>query len=328
MIQDAIASLVVRGSYSGSRTQKNAGKRKMAMNEDDADVILHAIGPREHDLGGGFMVRRSLPVRECRSVGPFVFFDHMGPAVLPPERPVDVLPHPHIGLSTLTWLFEGAIMHRDSLGYAQEILPGEVNWMTAGSGIVHSERSPDRLRGQTQSLHGLQIWMALPKANEETAPSFQHYGTDELPRIEDNGIHITVVAGTAWGRESPVSVFSKTLYADVVLEAGAVLSLGSEHEERALYLLSGRIALAGGTFEPGALLVLKPGREVEIAAEAATHLVIIGGAPLDGRRYMWWNFVSSDKDRIERAKADWREGRFAKISGDEEEFVPLPEYGG
>jgi hypothetical protein len=287
------------------------------------DPVELVIQPRVHDLGG-FSVRRVLPVRERPMVGPFVFFDQMGPAVLPAGQPVNVRPHPHIGLATLTWLFEGTIMHRDSLGYAQEIKPGEVNWMTAGSGIVHSERSPERLLGQANPLFGLQVWMALPKSHEETDPSFQHYTAADLPAIDGDGVSVVIVAGTAWGKRAPVAVYSDTLYADVRLAAGAVLDVGKEHEERALYLLAGKVEIAGQEFAPGEMLVLKPDIEPNVKAVQDTHLVLIGGARMDGPSHVWWNFVSSSKERIEQAKADWREGRFLKVPGDEVEFIPLP----
>lgn len=293
-------------------------------NAGSCDPVDLIIQPRKHDLGG-FTVSRVLPVKERRMVGPFIFFDHMGPTLLPPERPVNVRPHPHIGLSTLTWLFEGTLVHRDSLGYAQEIRPGEVNWMTAGSGIAHSERTPERLKGASNRLYGLQIWMALPKAYEETDPTFQHYEADDLPVIEGEGVRAIVVAGTAWGKKAPVSVFSETLYVDLRLSAGASCDVEKDHEERAIYLLSGRVEIAGQIFEPGAMLVLKPDTRIAVMAHEDTHLVLIGGAKVDGPRHIWWNFVSSSKERIEQAKADWREGRFAKVVGDEEEFIPLPE---
>jgi len=288
---------------------------------DPVDLV---ITPQAHDLGG-FTVRRVLPARERRMIGPFIFFDQMGPALLPADQPVAVRPHPHIGLSTLTWLFEGTIMHRDSLGYAQEIKPGEVNWMTAGSGIVHSERTPDHLQGSANRLFGLQIWMALPKSHEETDPTFQHYTADALPVIEGEGVRATVVAGAAWGRRAPVSVFSETLYVDMRLQGGAIITIEKEHEERAVYLLSGRVEIAGESFSPGALLALKPDVSVDLTAREDTHLVLIGGARMDGSRHIWWNFVSSSRERIEQAKTDWREGRFAKVPGDDVEFIPLPE---
>ena len=288
---------------------------------DPVDLVIQ---PTVHDLGG-FQVRRVLPVAKRRMVGPFIFFDHMGPAVLPPEQPINVRPHPHIGLSTLTWLFEGTIMHRDSLGYAQEITPGEVNWMTAGKGIVHSERTPERLMGQANPLSGLQAWMALPKTHEETDPSFQHFEADALPVVDGDGVRAVVVAGTAWGQTAPVAVFSETLYADVTLRAGATLTVGTEHEERAIYPLSGEVEIDGDTFAPGGMLVLKPNVTFDIKAAKDTHLVLIGGAAMDGPRHIWWNFVHSDKERIAQAKADWREKRFPPVPGDEHEFIPLPD---
>ena len=291
---------------------------------DVCEPVEMVISPQEHDLGA-FTVRRSLPADARQLVGPFILFDHMGPATLPADQPVNVRPHPHIGLATLTWLFEGAIMHRDSLGNAQEIQPGEVNWMTAGSGIVHSERTPEHLQGRENRVFGLQVWMALPKAHEETAPSFQHYKADELPIVDGAGMRATVVAGTAWGRKAPVAVYSDTLYVDMKLSMGASTVIEPEHEERALYLLNGEIEIDGTRFGAGEMLVLNPGATVELKAVQETHLVLIGGAKIDGPRIRWWNLVSSEQDRIERAKADWREGRFSKVPGDEMEFIPLPE---
>lgn len=216
-------------------------------------------------------------------------------------------------------------MHRDSLGYAQEIHPGEVNWMTAGSGIVHSERTPERLLGQEQRVFGLQVWMALPRAHEETAPSFQHYTADELPVIEGDGVKATIVAGRSWGRSSPVTVFSDTLYVDMKLRAGAKTEISAEHEERAVYLLSGRVDITGTRLGPREMAVLKPGLATAIDAMEETHLVLIGGEKMDGPRIKWWNLVSSRQDRIDQAKADWSAGRFPKVPGDEEEFIPLPD---
>ncbi|MGO1121157.1 pirin family protein [Rhodovibrionaceae bacterium A322] len=285
--------------------------------------VARVLSPKVHDLGA-FSVQRTLPAAEQRMVGPFVFFDHFGPAVLPADRPIDVRPHPHIGLATLTWLLEGEIMHRDSLGYVQEIKPGEVNWMTAGSGIVHSERSPERLEGQEKPVHGLQIWMALPKDKEEIDPSFQHYAASDLPVIEGPGLAATVVAGSAWGHTSPVAVYWETLYLDVRLQAGTALPLNLPHEERALYLLSGEIEMAGVRYKPGGMLVLEPAVQPEIRALSDSHFVMIGGKKMDGPRRLWWNFVSSSKERIEQAKEDWREGRFGKVPGDDE-FIPLPD---
>jgi len=288
-----------------------------------SDPVALTIAPKIRDLGG-FQVRRVLPAEARKAVGPFVFFDHFGPAVLAAEQPLTVRPHPHIGLSTLTWLFEGRVMHRDSLGHAQEIEPGAVNWMTAGAGIVHSERTPERLAGRESPLHGLQVWLGLPKAEEETAPSFQHVKPEDLPKVSMAGVQATVVAGTAWGETSPVKVYSETLYADLRLAAGATLQVEREHEERALYLISGAVELAGRDHRPGDMLSLESGATVEVTAAEDTHLVLIGGAPLDGPRQVWWNFVASDRARIERAKADWRAGRFPKVPGDAEDFIPLP----
>ncbi|MGB0696989.1 MAG: pirin family protein [Rhodospirillaceae bacterium] len=288
------------------------------------DPIELVIQPQDHNLGN-FTVRRVLPAPERQTVGPFIFFDQMGPATLAADQPINVRPHPHIGLATLTWLVDGVIMHRDSLGYAQEIQPGAVNWMTAGSGIVHSERSPDRLLGKETSLFGLQVWMALPKEHEEADPSFQHVKAEDIPRIEGEGYTALIVAGEAWGETSPVAVYSPTLYVDLTFEPGATVTIPAEHEERALYLLTGAVEIAGTRFEPGEMLVLKTGLEVPIKALEATHLALIGGAPVDGPRIKWWNFVSSSRERLNQAKADWKEGRFPKVPGDEEEFIPLPE---
>jgi len=287
---------------------------------DPVDLV---ISPIEHDIGG-LSVRRVLPTKEAPAVGPFVFFDQMGPATLPAESPLSVRPHPHIGLSTLTWMIEGSIMHRDSLGYAQEIVPGAVNWMTAGAGVVHSERTPERLRGRETRLYGLQVWMALPSAHEETAPSFQHYPAGDIPIVEGEGWRASVVAGRAWGESSPVTVFSPTLYADVEAAAGAVLAVEAEHEERAVYVLEGAVEIGGKSFEAGRMLVLRPSAHVSLRARADARLVLIGGEPLDGRRHKFWNFVSSSRARIDAAKQAWREGRFPKVPGDEEEFIPLP----
>ncbi len=292
--------------------------------DNTCNTVELVIEPRAHDLGG-FEVRRSLPVRERRMVGPFIFFDHMGPATLGPEQPINVRPHPHIGLSTLTWLFDGAIMHRDSLGSEQEIRPGEVNWMTAGRGIVHSERTPEHLLGQSVRLHGLQIWMALPREHEETAPAFQHYRSEQLPVLRGDGVRAVIVAGRAWGLESPVAVFSDTVYVDIQLSAGAELTIGPEHGERALYLVSGALNLERSRFASGRMLVLRDEVDVTIKAVEDSRVMLLGGARMDGKRHIWWNFVASERERIERAKLDWRQGRFARIPTDSKEYTPLPE---
>jgi redox-sensitive bicupin YhaK (pirin superfamily) len=289
----------------------------------DCPPVEIVIVPKSHDLGG-FTVRRALPSSRRRMIGPFIFLDQMGPASLPSGKGVDVRPHPHIGLSTMTWLIEGEIMHRDSIGSVQAIRPGEVNWMTAGSGIAHSERTPDALRPGGPRLSGLQTWLALPKTHEEIAPRFEHHKADALPRIEGGGVDMTLVAGTGWGKKSPVGVFSETIFADARLADRATLTIPAEHEERGVYVMSGGVEIAGESFEAGTLLALRPGRAVDVHARGQTHLAVLGGEAADGPRHIWWNFVSSSAERIEQAKADWKAGRFAKVAGDDE-FIPLPE---
>lgn len=280
------------------------------------------IAPRVQDLGG-FSVRRLLPAAAARSVGPFVFLDEMGPHAFPAGTGIDVRPHPHIGLATVTYLWEGAILHRDSLGNALEIRPGDVNWMTAGRGIVHSERTPPQLRASGHRLHGLQTWVALPEDLEETAPDFAHHPAASLPQLERDGARLTVVAGQAFGARSPVAVHSDTLYVAIDLAAGARLSLPAEHAERAVYPVAGTLSLDGAPLPVGHLAVLQPGTEPVLAAGSDARLMLLGGAPLGPRR-MWWNFVSSRAERIEQAKQDWSEGRFAPVPG-EQEWIPLPE---
>ncbi|MEX2036289.1 MAG: pirin family protein, partial [Xanthobacteraceae bacterium] len=255
----------------------------------------------------------------------FVFFDHFGPAVFRSGHGLDVRPHPHIGLATVTYLFDGEIMHRDSLGTAAPIRPGEVNWMTAGRGIVHSERTGPERRVSGDSLHGLQCWVALPSDKEEMAPAFAHHGVDEFPMVRDNGKSVRVVVGELYGGRSPVATGSETLFADALLKAGSLLPLDAEHEERAVYLIEGEIDIAGDRFGPDRLLVFRPGDAIAIRALTDAHLTIFGGATMDGPRHIWWNFVSSRKDRIEQAKAEWAAGHFGKVPGDEIEFIPLPE---
>ena len=289
----------------------------------DCEALETVIMPRPRDIGG-FEVRRVLPSARRRSVGPFVFFDQMGPAELAPGAGIDVRPHPHIGLATVTYLFAGSIVHRDSLGSVQTIEPGAVNWMTAGRGIVHSERSDVELRKHRQKLYGTQIWVALPKQHEETDPDFTHYAAAALPVIEGEGKSIHVIAGSLFGKTSPVKIFSALFYADATLQPGASLPLDNEHEERAIYLLEGVVEIAGQLFEPGRLLVFSSGDAITVKATAAARILLLGGEPLDGPRYLWWNFVSSSRERIEQAKADWKAGRFAPVPGDAE-FIPLPE---
>jgi redox-sensitive bicupin YhaK (pirin superfamily) len=289
------------------------------------DVVEQVIVPRARDLGG-FEVRRALPSAKRQMVGPFIFFDQMGPAQFISGQGIDVRPHPHIGLATVTYLFDGEMVHRDSLGTALSIRPGEVNLMTAGRGIVHSERTAPELRTAGQRLFGIQSWMALPKSHEEAAPQFVHHSVAELPRIEGEGKRVRLIMGSAYGETSPASFPHDCFYAEAVLSPGAILPLDAEYDERAAFLVSGRVDIAGQTFEPGQLLVFKPGDRISILAETNARLMLLGGEPMDGPRHIWWNFVSSSKDRIEAAKDDWRRGRFAIVPGDETEFIPLPEY--
>jgi hypothetical protein len=290
---------------------------------ESCPAVETVIVPRSRDLGG-FSVRRALPAAERRMVGPFIFFDQMGPAEFLTGKGIDVRPHPHIGLSTLTWVIAGEIMHRDSLGSVQAIRPGEVNWMTAGRGIAHSERTPEALRAGPSTLFGLQTWLALPKAHEETEPGFVHIEAGALPTIDGMGAHVTLIAGAGWGARSPVPVFSETIYADAEIAAGGTLPIAAEHEEMALYVLAGRVEIQGDAFDAGSLLVLAPKTPVAVKALAEARVMVLGGATADAPRHIWWNFVSSDAGRIEQAKADWRAGRFDAVTGDDE-FIPLPE---
>lgn len=299
-----------------------------APSPDEADApkcrpVELVVVPRTRDLGG-FEVRRVLPSAQRRMVGPFVFFDQMGPAVFSPGQGIDVRPHPHIGLATVTYLFDGTIVHRDSLGTLQPIVPGEVNWMTAGRGIVHSERSDPERRKHPDRMFGLQIWVALPNRHEETAPSFAHHPVTDLPLIVDADKTVRIVVGSLYGKTSPVETFSEMFYADVVLSPGAKLPIDAGHEERAAYLLEGTIEIDGQKFESGRLLVFAPGARATAAAAKGARLVLLGGEPMDGPRHVWWNFVSSRKERIEQAKDDWRNARFASVPG-ETEFIPLPD---
>lgn len=282
------------------------------------------ITPRVHDLGG-FQVRRAVPTIEARSVGPFVFVDHMGPALFEPGRGVDVRPHPHIGLATVTFLWAGQINHRDTLGSEQVIRPGDVNWMTAGRGIAHSERTPQPDRGQPHPLHGMQTWVALPRTHEETAPAFFHHAANSLPQQRHAGAWLRVIAGRAYGEESPVQVFAETLNVAIDLQPGAELAIDPLHRERALYVLEGDAQVDGADIPEKHLVVFDAGTRPVLRAKTVVKAMLLGGEPLDGPRHLWWNFVSSSKERIEQAKRDWQEGRFGKIDGDAE-FIPLPEY--
>ncbi len=282
---------------------------------------MQIIQPATRDLGD-FSVRRLLPAAQCRSVGPFVFFDHFGPVQFPPGKGVDVRPHPHIGLATLTYLFEGEIVHRDSLGEHQVIRPGAVNLMTAGRGIVHSERSGADL-DEVSSMHGLQTWMALPNGGEECDPAFVHYPADSIPRVTDGGIRVNVVAGQFAGALSPVQCAVPTLYLDIHLPAGATITLPEETAEIALFVVDGEVELAGEPVPP--LAMGRPGAPgASVAALGDSHVVAVGGDPV-GERFVWWNFVSSSRERIREAADQWRDGGFPKVPGDEEEFIPLPD---
>ena len=289
-----------------------------------SDAIAHIVVPRSVDLGG-FQVHRALPSAQSRMVGPFIFFDHIGPAVFKAGVGIDVRPHPHIGLATVTYLFDGEIVHRDSLGTAMPIRPGAVNWMTAGRGIAHSERTAPERRGGGEPLHGLQLWVALSMKDEETAPAFAHTAASDIPELREDGMTLRVVAGALHGLRSPVATSWETVFADVRLQSGAVLALGTEHEERAIYVLSGEIEIGGASHGPERLLVLRPGDRVAVRATSDSRFVLVGGAAMDGPRHIWWNFVSSRKDRIDAAKADWKAGRFDLVPGDSTEFIPLPE---
>jgi redox-sensitive bicupin YhaK (pirin superfamily) len=282
------------------------------------------LEPPIRDLGDGFQVRRTLPSARRRLVGPFAFLDQMGPVAFREGQALDVRPHPHIGLATVTYLFEGEILHRDSLGTVKTIEPGAVNWMTAGRGIVHSERTPPERRRAGEKLYGLQAWVALPKAREETHPDFVHVPADRLPVLEERGMRARLIVGTLAGVSAPVAVFSPMFYADVVLTEGASFALDDEHAERAAYLVEGNVTVAGSDHAPGRLLIFPPSGTVVLNASTAARLMVLGGATMDGPRHIWWNFVSSSQERIEQAKAEWRAQRFAPVPG-ESEFIPLPE---
>ncbi len=284
----------------------------------DKDRIIE---PRERDLGE-FTVRRVLPAARRRMVGPFAFFDHMGPAEFPPGKGIAVRPHPHIGLATITYLFEGEILHRDSLGFVQPIHPGAVNLMTAGRGIVHSERAGDDL-DETSRLHGIQTWLALPLAEEEREPAFVHYAASELPELDVDGCTIRLIMGECFGATSPVTTYSQTLYLEAVMPARGQLSLPADWPEIAAYVVSGAVEIEGAHFESGVMVVARDGDGLDVRAREDSRVMIIGGEPL-GERIVWWNFVTSSPARLERAKQDWLDGRFGKVPGDDE-FIPLPD---
>lgn len=288
-----------------------------------ADAIEMVIVPRVRDLGD-FEVRRALPAVERQMVGPFIFFDQMGPVLMRAGKGIDVRPHPHIGLATVTWLFDGSMYHRDSLGSAQLITPGELNWMTAGRGIVHSERSTPEDRLTDRKAFGIQAWVALPKSQEEAPPSFLHVGAHDLPQLEGEGVRLRLIAGSMFGALSPVKTATDMIYADVTLKPGARLPVPAEHEERAVYVAEGSVSVAGQRFDAGRLVLLRPREALTLTAETAARVMLLGGEPMDGPRHIWWNFVSSSRDRLEAAKDDWKQARFAIVPGDEEEFIPLP----
>ncbi len=284
--------------------------------------IDQLLEPEVKDLGG-FEVRRSLPHADRQMVGPFIFFDHLGPATFAPNQAIDVRPHPHINLATVTYLFEGVLMHRDSLNTVQEIRPGAVNWMTAGRGIVHSERTPDADRAHETRLHGIQTWVALPEAFEETEAWFRHYPAEDLPTWTENGVTFKLIAGQAYDRTSPVETFSPIVYLDVQLSPETQFTIPADYSERAVYSVTGGLSLNGEKLELHRLAILPEGVAVSVLAETEARCVVIGGEPV-GHRQKWWNFVSSRRDRIEQAKADWKNKRFDPVPG-ETEFIPLPE---
>jgi redox-sensitive bicupin YhaK (pirin superfamily) len=289
-----------------------------------ASAVEATVVPATRDLGDGFQVRRALPAAERRMIGPFVFLDEMGPVNMPAGSGLDVRPHPHIGLATVTYLFEGEILHQDSLGIRQPIRPGDVNWMIAGRGIVHSERTPQALRSRGHRAWGLQAWLALPQHEEERSPSFRHHPASELPSTARDGVEVRLIAGTFMGMRSPVQTLSPTLYAEVRLDPDARMVLAPEHEERGAYIVEGSVSVDGESCARGRLLVFRPALQVTLRAEStACRMMLLGGQTL-GARHIWWNFVSSSKERIELAKHDWRTGRFGAVPGDPE-FIPLPE---
>ena len=299
------------------------GYDPIAGDPGSCDALELVIVPRVRDLGG-FSVRRALPHGKRQMVGPFIFFDQMGPAQFIAGQGMDVRPHPHIGLATVTYLFEGSIFHRDSEGNALEIAPGAMNLMTAGRGIAHSERTPAAQRASGQGLSGIQSWIALPEAQEETTPSFQHFDVAALPKLADRGLEARVIAGRAFGETAPVVSLTPWFYAEVKIAAGRSAPLDNDYEERAVYVVDGEIVIAGDVFAGPRLLIFRPGDAITITAKSDCRLMFLGGAALEGPRYIWWNFVSSRKERIEAAKEDWKQGRFAPVPN-ESEFIPLPE---
>ncbi len=300
----------------------------MSWNPENKSIET-VIVPRARDLGG-FEVRRALPSTQRQMVGPFIFFDQAGPAEFITGKGVDVRPHPHIGLATVTYLYKGEFQHRDSLGTNQMIYPGEVNWMVAGHGVTHSERTSEETRKAPHSLFGIQTWVALPESAEDSPAAFEHHGRQALPRIIDGGVELTLILGRGWGHKAPARTYSDMFYADAVLQAGAQLPLPDDHEDRAIYVLQGSVEIAGDTFEAGQMMVLRPGDNMSIRAGLqGAHVMLLGGETLGGPRHIWWNFVASSKEKIDAAKeawgkGDWDHGRFKLPPGDTAEYIPLP----
>lgn len=287
-------------------------------------VIQERTRGRDRDLGGGFMVRRVLPSSQGRAIGPFVFMDHLGPLILPPDQAMDVRPHPHVGLATVTYLWKGRIEHKDGLGNTQIIEPGAVNWMTAGRGIVHSERTVNEDRGKQQSMHGLQLWVALPLEQEQADPAFEHTEASALPTLDLEGVSGCVVAGSAYGKRSPVTTSSDLFYVDAYVAQGKSLKLPGEHEQRAAYIVDGAMYAGDEALTAGELVVFKRRAAVELHADTDSHVVLLGGAPLDAARYIWWNYIASSEALLEKARQAWREQRDAMVEGDPE-FISLPD---
>lgn len=287
-------------------------------------VIQARMRGHERDLGDGFIIRRVLPSSHQRAVGPFVFMDHMGPITLPADEAMDVRPHPHIGLATVTYLWEGRVEHKDALGNTQIVEPGAVNWMTAGRGIVHSERTAAEDRGKPQTMHGLQLWVALPLDQEQGEPGFEHTDASALPSLDLEGVSGRVVAGHAYGKRSPVTVSSELFYVDAQVPAGKKLKVPDEHEQRAAYVIEGAMHAGDEALVAGELVVFEPGAKVELSADTDAHVVLLGGAPLDAPRYIWWNYIASSEALLEQARQAWREQRYPTVAGDPE-FIPLPE---
>jgi redox-sensitive bicupin YhaK (pirin superfamily) len=295
---------------------------------DGTNGVDRVIEARSRELVDGFTVRRVLPSSARRMVGPFIFFDHFGPLSMAPERGLDIRPHPHIGLATVTYLFEGELLHRDSLGSEQVIRPGAVNWMTAGRGIVHSERSPSAVRKAGPKLHGLQLWVALPLDSEGATPSFQHHAEGDIPEVGVEGGRVRVIAGSAFGASAPVETLSDLFYAEARLDRGANLEIPADFQDRAAYVVSGSVSADGVSHQAGRMVIFRAGVPARLLAPEPARVMLLGGAPLDGERHIWWNFVSSSKEAIEKAKLAWRERAFPKVPRDETEFIPLPDEAG